>query len=668
MNPRVLRAVGPTVLIAAAVGIAAWALVFGGAVAETRLADAGAFVRWSLPLAKLAVNLSAAAMVGTLVLALFALRQGEREWDVALDVASIGAAVFTLASAAVAFLTFVDTFTPEVSAGAEFGAQLGRYLIEVELGRSWLITTILGAVITVLAFAVRGWIPTGLTAALAIVALIPMATQGHSGDLADHNIVVTALALHIGGAALWVGGLLLLVVVRPILASDTRVDRVRPVVERYSSLALVAFLIVAFSGILRSTASISHVSQLFTTTYGFILLIKVLVLLMMGALGAWYRVRLIASQRNGAFWIMVTLELALMGVASGAAAALARSVPPLNEQPPALETPAELLNDAPLPPELTPSRFLTEWEIDPLWLAIGVLGIAFYLAGVWRLRRRGDRWPVHRTALWVIGMLMLIWVTSGSLNAYGHYLFSVHMLLHMLLAMMIPLLLVPGAPVTLAARAIRRREDGSRGGREWILWVVHNPVAKVLTHPLVAAGIFVGSLWLFYFTDLFRWALYDHIGHEWMVAHFLISGYLFVMSLIGIDPIPYRMPHAGRLVTLIVSMAVHAFFGIAIMSQSGLMVAEWFGAMGRTWGAPPLDDQYVGGGIAWSIGEIPTVITAIVVAIQWSRSDERQQRRSDRNADRTGDAELDAYNARLAKIAERDARDDAASGGIGPRR
>ena len=90
--------------------------------------------------------------------------------------------------------------------------------------------------------------------------------------------------------------------------------------------------------------------------------------------------------------------------------------------------------------------------------------------------------------------------------------------------------------------------------------------------------------------------------------------------------------------------------------QSGLMVAEWFGAMGRTWGATPLEDQYTGGGIAWSIGEIPTLILAITVAIQWSRSDDRETKRRDRHADRSGDAELDEYNARLLELAAQDTR------------
>jgi putative copper resistance protein D len=104
-------------------------------------------------------------------------------------------------------------------------------------------------------------------------------------------------------------------------------------------------------------------------------------------------------------------------------------------------------------------------------------------------------------------------------------------------------------------------------------------------------------------------------------------------------------------------MAFHAFFGLAIMSGTGLLLSDWYGAMG--WGTDALADQQLGGGIAWSVGEIPTVALAITVAVQWARSDEKESRRRDRHADRTGDAELEAYNARLAAIAEQDAHDPA---------
>ncbi|KAA9154161.1 bifunctional copper resistance protein CopD/cytochrome c oxidase assembly protein [Microbacterium lushaniae] len=647
--------VGPVILVASALAALVWGLAYGGGAAPLLLGDPGPLVRWGLPVATLGVNLSAAGMVGSLVLALYALPARERAFDAALDTASAGAAVFTISSAATGFLTFVNTMNASPSADALFGQQLGRFLVEVEVGRTWLLTTVAGAVLTVLTFAVRSWTPTLFVAILAVAALVPMGTQGHSGEEANHDSAVLALVLHIIGAAVWLGGLVLLVLIRPLLEREM----LAKVLLRYSSLALVAFVVVAVSGTVRASIGLGGWDALFSP-YGVLVLVKVTALLAMGVLGAWYRKRLIGrTHEDGSsrrFWGLVLLELAFMGIASGAAAALARTPQPGSAAAPTLGTPAEILTGAPLPPELTVGRWFTTWDIDLLWLFAVAFGLFFYLAGVWRLRRRGDSWPVYRTILWVAGMLLLLWVTCGPINAYQDYLFSLHMVGHMLLTMAIPLLLVPGAPVTLAARAIRKRDDGSRGGREWILWAVHSPAARILTNPYIAAGLFIGSLWLFYYTDLFRWSLYDHLGHEWMVAHFLITGYLFVLSLIGIDPVPYRLPYPLRLVVLIAVMAMHAFFGVALMMQTGLMVAEWFGAMGRTWGPDPLDDQYIGGGVAWSIGELPTLILAITVAIQWSRSDDRMQRRRDRHADRTGDAELEEYNAQLAALAERDAR------------
>ncbi|KQZ25478.1 copper transporter [Microbacterium sp. Root553] len=631
------------------------ALVIGGGAAPLLLQDPGPFVRWATPIAKLVMNIASAAMLGSLVLALFALRSEEKSFDTALNIASAGAAVFTVSAGIGGFFTFMAAFNPQLSAEREFGEQLGRFLLELPLGQSWLITTIMGSVITVLAFAWRTWTPTLITALLAAASFLPLATQGHSGDLAGHNIAVNSILLHTIGAAVWLGGLLLVVILR-----DRSGIRTADLVRRYSSLAIAAFVVVAVSGVARSFVALGDISQLWTP-YGTILLIKVVLLTAMGLFGAWYRIRLIprldGENATRWFWMLVLGEITLMGLASGAAAALARTPPPTGEEQAFVQTPAENLTRSPLPPEFTIDRWFTAWDIDVLWLVAVGFGLFLYLAGVRRLRRRGDRWPIHRTVFWVLGMLLLLWVTGGPINAYQEYLFSVHMLGHMMLSMAIPLLLVSGAPITLALRAIHKRDDGTRGGREWIMWAVHSPFSRVVTHPFVAAGIFILSLWAFYFTDLVRWSMYEHLGHEWMVAHFLISGYLFVMSLVGADPVPYRLPYPGRLITLIAIMAMHAFFGVAIMMQEGLMVADWFGSMGRTWGPSPMEDQYIGGGIAWSIGEIPTLILAITVAIQWSRSDSKLQKRQDRHADRTGEAELEEYNAKLAALAERDRRE-----------
>jgi len=249
---------------------------------------------------------------------------------------------------------------------------------------------------------------------------------------------------------------------------------------------------------------------------------------------------------------------------------------------------------------------------------------------------------------------VLLWATNGGIGDYMDRLFSAHMLVHMVLGMLVPVLLVPGAPITLALRAIAPRKDGSRGAREWILAAVHSRYGRAIANPYVAAAIFVLSLWVFYYTPLFRWATTTHLGHEWMVVHFLMAGYLFAQSLIGVDPGPVRPPYPVRLIILLATMAVHAFFGLAIMSSTGVLLADWFGAMGWDTGVTALQDQQRAGGIAWSVGEIPTLALAIAVAVQWSRSDTREQRRIDRKADRDGDADLEAYNAMLARAAVRD--------------
>ena len=164
-------------------------------------------------------------MVGALVTALFALKAGEREFDAALDTASVSAAVFTVAAATTGFLTFVNAFNPAIGAGPEFGAQLGRFLVETEVGRTWLHhdRRRRRAHRARPSRSARGR-ATLFVAILAIAALVPMATQGHSGEEANHNAAVMALVLHIIAAAVWLGGLLLMVVVRPLVGRDAHRD------------------------------------------------------------------------------------------------------------------------------------------------------------------------------------------------------------------------------------------------------------------------------------------------------------------------------------------------------------------------------------------------------------------------------------------------------------
>jgi cytochrome c oxidase assembly factor CtaG len=305
-----------------------------------------------------------------------------------------------------------------------------------------------------------------------------------------------------------------------------------------------------------------------------------------------------------------------------------------------------------LPGPVSVANLVTTWRFDPfLGTAAVVLAVA-YLLGVRRLRRRGDSWPVGRTIAWTTGCLALLLATSSGIRAYGSAMFSVHMVDHMALNMFIPVVLVLGAPVTLALRALPPAAKGCPPGpREWVLQFVHSPVTRALSHPVTAFVLFVGSLYAVYFTSLFETLVRYHWGHELMSVHFLLTGYLFFWGIIGIDPGPKRLPFLGRLGLLFAVMPFHAFFGIATMTMTSTMGGNFYWSLDLPWVPSILDDQHLGGAIAWGSSELPVIIVVVALVAQWARQDRRAGARADRHSDDGYDDDLDAYNAMLAELA-----------------
>jgi len=400
-------------------------------------------------------------------------------------------------------------------------------------------------------------------------------------------------------------------------------------------------------------------NRLVTTDYGALLAAKALVLLALAALGLWQRRRVLRGwgtigSRNGRLFTRLALgEVVLMTVAIGLAVALADTSPtgPLDPSP--VLDPTTALLGYPMPPALTPLRWVTQWRIDVLWTAVALLALGWYLLSVRGLRRRGDRWPVGRTTAWVVGWAGFVWATSSGPGAYGPVLFSMHMVQHMTVAMAVPIFLVLGAPVTLALRILPARGDGSRGPREWLLIALQSRFLRIASNPLVAAGVFLGGLVVFYYTPLFELALRTHTGHVLMTLHFLVAGYLFASVVCGVDPGPARPPHLFRLILLVATMGFHAFFGVAMMGSSEILGRSWFASLDRPWGPSLADEQNLGGALAWALGDYPVAIMVLALAVQWIRHDDRESRRYDRQADRDGDAQLAAYNAYLRRLADR---------------
>ena len=671
------------------------AMLYSGSGAARLAADPGALVRWGLPVVEVVHNSALVVVLGSLLFALGVVpkkrggfrrrtdgRNGGQEAEHPLFTATMGLAevasvVWTVAAVVVLVLSYSDVAGVPVGGDEAYAQQLLYYATDLSLGQSQAATVVAAAVVTTLVFGVRALMGLLLTFVLACTALVAMALTGHAAGGADHMGAVNSLGLHLLGVCLWTGGLAVLAWLSPQLSgSDAgtgtlpagagrgagvrgRVPMAAVVLRRFSAVAFGAFFLVFLSGTINAAVRIGSWEQLFSP-YGQLVLLKAALTLGLGLAGMAHRRWLIPGVEAGrltarrAVWQLVAGELLVMGAVMGVGVALSRTAPPVPEEIAPDATPAEILTWYPLPTEPTAASWFTTWRVDPLWLAVVVFLAAVYLWAFVQVLRRGDSWSVLRILSWLTGLAVLFYVTSGGVAVYGLVLFSAHMVEHMMLTMVVPIFLVLGAPVTLVLKALEPRQDGSRGPREWILALVHSPFSKIVTHPIFAAVNFAASIVIFYFTPLFGFTLQYHVGHVFMITHFLITGYLFMLVLIGIDPIPYRPGHMMRLILLLATMVYHAFVGVALMGSDTLLQAWWFANMGRDWGRSPIEDQQFGGALMWGIGEFPTVVVAVVVAIMWAIEGKKENRRVDRAADRTDDAELKAYNAMMAGLAERD--------------
>lgn len=617
------------------------------------LPDPGALTRLGLPLLRGLRDGTGALTVGLLTMAAWIVPpttrdEGDRLGGTrryALRLATACGAVWVTCGALMVFLTYSDLTGQPLATTL---ATSGLFVTGDSLGRLLAGSAALSGLAVVLAGRARRVATVAWAQMLALASLLPLAATGHTAGTANHNLAIDSQVVHVVGVSLWVGGL------AAMLLLSRRLDGALEVVaRRYSRLAGMAYLLVAVSGVAAAWARLESVTGL-VSPYGTVLLLKVALFVLLGVAGwahrHWLLSRLAGGPGRQWFVRLVAMEVTVMAAALGLASALSVMPPPADTTWRGRDA-TEALLGSPMPPPLTSGlHWLTQWQVDTVWVPVAALAIGWYTLAALRLRSRGDHWPVGRVIAWVAGWLTMIVATSASPGVYARVLFSAHMVQHMTVAMAVPVLLVFGAPVTLALRTLRPRRDGSRGPREWLLAVVHSRPLALLGHPLVAASVFIASLTTFYYTPLFDFALRTHGGHVLMTLHFLLSGYLLVSAVVGVDPGPTRPVYPFRMILLMVTFAFHALFAVTVMSSGTIFAVDWFGALDRPWGNSLAEEQILGGAVGWALGDYPVAIMAVALAISWIRSDAREARRYDRQAGRDGDAALARYNERLGRL------------------
>jgi cytochrome c oxidase assembly factor CtaG len=269
---------------------------------------------------------------------------------------------------------------------------------------------------------------------------------------------------------------------------------------------------------------------------------------------------------------------------------------------------------------------LTDWSLD-VTLPVVVAVAAAYVIGVRRLHTRDRSWPAARTAAFLSGLAVVLVATESGIAAYDRVLYSLHVVQHILLGMVAPLLLVLGAPITLTLQA------GSRRTQRAVLRLLHSAPARVLTHPLTAWLLFGTSIVTLYFTPLYELSLRNEWFHVATHAYFVGAGCLFLAHVVGLDPIPHSLGYGARLLYVVVLLPFHTFVGVALLSMNTVIASGWYARVERSWGASALADQRTGAGLLWISGELFGLLCIGIVVYQWMHAEERAAARHDRRLD-----------------------------------
>ena len=253
-----------------------------------------------------------------------------------------------------------------------------------------------------------------------------------------------------------------------------------------------------------------------------------------------------------------------------------------------------------------------EWHFHPD-IILGVLLLeSIYLLGVGPLRRRYS-WGVpvenRQVVLFSMGVLVLfVTLTSPIHHLSDNFLFSAHMVQHLLLILVTPPLLLAGTPGWLLRPLV---------GSPWVL-----TAGRFLTHPVIAFSLFSFVLSVWHLPGLYDLTLRNEGAH--IAEHLLFIATAVIMWWPVLSPLP-ELPRASypvQMLYLFLLSLPPGFIGAAITFSKEILY-PWYGTVPRLWGISALADQQIGGLIMKVPGALTFLGALTVVFFAWFNHEER---------------------------------------------
>ncbi|MEY9842651.1 cytochrome c oxidase assembly protein [Streptacidiphilus sp. EB103A] len=263
------------------------------------------------------------------------------------------------------------------------------------------------------------------------------------------------------------------------------------------------------------------------------------------------------------------------------------------------------------PPAWTLGRVFSDWQVEPVVLALAVLGTAGYLFGVARIRRGGGSWSFGRAFAYLLGMALWVFTTCSGLGVYEKVLFTDRAVQAVVLLMVVPLLLAMGAPVTVLVEAAPERL------RERLRAGLRGRAAQVLMFPLVSTVLLIVPPWLLYFSPWYRLSLTTTGFNILFHVAFVLFGLAYFWPRLQLDPVArHYHPLLGITIT-VAEVIFDAALGFILVFGSHLLLPHYWEALNRPWGMSARADQSWGGAVLWGLGDIAGVpfLVALIVRV-----------------------------------------------------
>lgn len=232
---------------------------------------------------------------------------------------------------------------------------------------------------------------------------------------------------------------------------------------------------------------------------------------------------------------------------------------------------------------------------------------ALYLYGVTRWARRHA--PENRVESWQVvsfglGLGILLVSLNGPIHDLSdYYLFSAHMLQHLLITLVVPPLLLVGTPGWLFTPLF---------ARPWIL-----RFARFLTRPVVAGALYSLTIILWHLVPLYELMMRNHEIHIATHLMFIVTATIMWWPVLSPSPeVPRASPGVRMLYLFLVGIPMQVV--AAPISLADTVLYQWYAEAPRTWGISALQDQQIGGLMMWVPGGLYLWGAIAIVFFVWS--------------------------------------------------